>query len=523
MLVSKKHRKLVLNLNEPGRVLGVIPSARPIEYKGRTLVAVPHRIEEVRVLRNLGFDAPAPMGAYYDWPGRHKPYAHQQFTGEFLSMNPRAFCLNGMGSGKTISVLWAFHYLRSLGEVRRMLVVSPLSTLERAWGDEIFNNFPDINFAVLHGSREKRHKLLAGDFDIYIINHDGIKSPDTVKLLCDKLDIDIVVVDELASFRNSATLRWKCLNTVINGNAKQKIPPKKYAWGLTGTPTPNSPTDAWAQAQLIVPGRGPRYFGAFRDTVMRQKGPFKWEPRETALSTVADLLQPAVRFAREDCIDLPPTTHVTRHAPLSPEQKKAFDEMVRLFKTEHEGAGITAINEAVKMGKLLQICCGVAYGNEGEVTIPAGPRLELLKEVIEEADGKVLVFIPLTAALLMVAEELGRHWPVAVVHGATPRAERDTIFKEFQTPGRGARVIVANPGTLSHGLTLTEANTIVWYAPVHSNETHQQANARITRPGQKRNTLIVHIEGTPLEQKVYARLEGRQTMQGVLLDMLKET
>lgn len=523
MLVSKKHKKIVLNLKEPGRVLGVIPSAKPLEYKGRTLVAVPHRIEETRVLRNLGFDAPAPMGAYYEWPGRHKPYIHQQVTGEFLSMNPRAFCLNGMGSGKTVSVLWAFDYLRREQQVKRMLVISPLSTLERAWGDEIFNNFPELTFTVLHGTREKRHKLLANDFDIYIINHDGVKSPETVRLLCARLDIDIVVIDELASFRNSATLRWKCLNTIVNGNLKLKLPPKKWVWGLTGTPIPNAPTDSWAQAQLIVPGRGPKYFGAFRDTVMRQHGPFKWEARDTALKTVADLMYPAVRFAREDCIDLPPTTHVTRHAALSPEQKKAFDEMLRLFKTEHDGAGITAINEAVKLGKLLQICCGVAYGIDGEVVIPAGPRIDLVKEIVEEAEGKVLVFVPLTAPLLMIAAELSKMCKVAVVHGQTPRAERDTIFKDFQTPGFGARVIVANPGTLSHGLTLTEANTIIWYAPIHSNETHQQANARVTRPGQKRNTLIVHIEGTSLEQKVYDRLEGRRSMQGVLLDMLKET
>lgn len=523
MLVSKKHRKLVLNMREPGKILGVIPSARLIPYKGRTLVAVPHRVEETRVLRNLGFDAPAPMGSYYDWPGRHKPYVHQQVTGEFLSMNPRAFCLNGMGSGKTISVLWAYDYLRGIGACRRMLVVSPLSTLERAWGDEIFNNFPDLTFCVLHGSREKRHKLIRNDFDIYIINHDGVKSEETMRLLCERLDIDIVVVDELASFRNSATLRWKCLNTILNGNVKAKIPPKKYVWGLTGTPTPNAPTDAWAQAQLIVPGRGPRYFGAFRDTVMRQQGPFKWVARDTALTTVAALLQPSVRFSREDCIDLPPTTYVTRHAPLSDEQKKAFDEMVRSFKTEHDGEGITAINEAVKLSKLLQICCGVAYGVNGEVTIPSAPRLDLLKEVIEESEGKVLVFIPLTAALLRVAEELRRYWDVAVVHGATPRAERDEIFKQFQRPGFGPQIIVANPGTLSHGLTLTEASTVVWYAPIHSNETYQQANARITRPGQRRNTLIVQLEGTPLEQKVHARLAGRQSMQGILLDMLKET
>lgn len=97
MLVSKPHKNLILNLRDPERITTIIPSARTLVHKGKTLVAVPHKMEEVRVLRNLGFDAPAPMGYYYDWPGRYKPFAHQKTTAEFLTLNPRAFCLNGMG------------------------------------------------------------------------------------------------------------------------------------------------------------------------------------------------------------------------------------------------------------------------------------------------------------------------------------------------------------------------------------------------------------------------------------------
>lgn len=521
MLVSTKHKKLVLNLRDPDRITTVIPSARTLEYKGRTLVAVPHKLDEVRVLRNLGMDAPAPMGYYYEWPGRYKPYDHQRVTAEFMTLNPRCFVLNGMGSGKTISALWAFHYLKSLGLVQRMLIVSPLSTLERAWGDEIFRHFPDLSFAVLHGSREKRHKLLAADFDIYIINHDGIKAPETVELLATREGLDVILVDEIASFRNGATDRWKALNIIINGSVKKGWPPKVWAWGMTGTPTPNEPTDCWAQVRLISPTRVPKYAGQFRDSVMRQQGPFRWIARDGALDVVKDAMQPAVRFAREDCIDLPPTTFVTRQTTLTAEQKKAYDEMLRQFKTEHDGGAISAVNAAVKLSKLLQICCGVAYGVDGEVAIPATPRIELVKEIIDEAEAKVLVFVPLTAPLLALAAELEKHYSVAVVHGETSKTQRDKIFKEFQqspTP----RVLVANPGTLSHGLTLTEANTVVWFAPIHSNETYQQANARVTRPGQKRNTLIVNIEATPMEQKVYASLQGRQQMQGILLDLIKE-
>lgn len=521
MLVSKAHKKIILNLRDPSRVTAVIPSARMLHYKGANLVAVPHRLDEYRVLRNLGFDAPTPLEAYYDWPGAKTPFVHQRTTAGFLSTNPRAFCLNGMGSGKTLSVLWAFDYLRKLGIVHRMLVLAPLSTLERAWGDEIFRNFPDMSFAVLHGDRAKRHRLLAEDFDVYIINHDGIKSEETAALLAKREGLNLIVVDELASFRNAKTERWRCLNTLINGDARRGIPPREWAWGLTGTPIPNEPTDAWAQVKLINPTRVPKYRGHFRDAVMKQVTQFKWVARDSALETVSTAMQPAIRFAREDCIDLPPTTYTTRQVELTREQKQAFDEMLRRFRTEYAGGEITAVNEAVKLNKLLQICTGVAYGAGGaEIPIPATPRINLVREIIEEAEAKVIVFVPLTAPLLALARELEGDYPVAVVHGETSKGQRDETFTRFQqspTP----RVLIANPGTLSHGLTLTAANTIVWFAPIHSNEIYQQACARVTRPGQTRNTLIVNIEATPLERKIYDRLQGRERTQGVLLDLIR--
>lgn len=536
MLVSKKHRKLLLNLRDPERLTTVMPTAQVIEYRGKTLVAVPHREDEVRVLRNMGFDPPAPIASYYEWPGQVTPFIHQKATSEFLTVNPHAFVLNGMGSGKTLSVLWAFDYLRKAGLVKKMLVLSPLSTLERAWGDEIFRNFFDMTFAVLHGTREKRHKLLADDYDVYIINHDGIKSPDTVQLIRDKEGLDVVCVDEIASFRNFSTERWKALNAIVNpkyevvmppghvaaGKARMLPRPKVWVWGLTGTPTPNAPTDAYAQVRLVSPSRVPSYFTAFRDHVMRPVTKFKWAARESALESVKNCMQPAIRFSTADCIDLPPTTFATRQAELTLDQKKAFNAMLKTLKAEHDGGEISAINEAVKVSKLIQIVCGVAYGKDGDVSIPAGPRVELVKEIIEQAEGKVLVFVPLTAALKTVAAELASDdCTVAVVHGETSAAQRNVIFQDFQN-AKTPRVIVANPGTLSHGLTLTAASAIVWFAPINSNETFQQANARIVRPGQKRNTLIVQIEATELERKMYDRLRGKQTMQGLLLDLIKE-
>jgi hypothetical protein len=162
-------------------------------------VAVPHRPDETRVLRNLGFEVPDPMPIYYEWPkvsGRHDPFEAQRHTASFLSMNSRAYCLNGMGTGKTNSTLWAFDYLRRTRQVNKMLVVCPLSTMERTWSDSIFNTFPHLDCVVLHGSRAKRLKLLEEDVHIYIINHDGIDI--IADAMAERPDIDIIAVDELA-------------------------------------------------------------------------------------------------------------------------------------------------------------------------------------------------------------------------------------------------------------------------------------------------------------------------------------
>jgi SNF2 family DNA or RNA helicase len=519
MLIHKEKKAVVLKLRNPSRVTTVIPTAKLVEHKGSTLVAIPHRPDETRVLRNLGFEVPEPMPIHYDWPkvsGRHAPFSAQLDTASFLSMNSRAFCLNGMGTGKTNSALWAYDYLRRTKTVNKVLVVCPLSTMERTWADSAFQTFPHLDCVVLHGTRERRNKLLAQDVDIYVINIDGLS---TIKdALAKRPDIDLIVVDELALARNSGTDRWKILNTICNKQAPRRV------WGMTGSPTPNAPTDAWAQCKLVTPDNPtmPKYFSAFRDRVMRQITPFKWAARQDANEAVYQMMQPAIRFSLDDCVDLPEQTFITRDVALTPEQNKAYKDMLNKLSTEYAGGQILAVNEAVKANKLIQIACGVAYGTDGEhVVIPSKPRMDVLKEVIEESEGKVIVFVPLTGALESVASELRKDFTVETVHGGTSKTERDRIFSEFQR-GLDPRVLVANASTMSHGLTLTAATTIVWYAPVHSNETYEQACARVRRPGQTRTTVIVHIAGTDVERRVYKRLQDKQSMQGVLLDMMKE-
>lgn len=514
--IIKDKKAVIFKLRQPERITTVIPTARLVQHNGDTLVAVPHKPDETKVLRNLGFDVPDPMKYYYEFPGRFRPFQAQVETASFLSMHDRAFCLNSMGLGKTVTSLWAYDYMRHTKQVNKVLIVCPLSTMERTWADEVFKTFPHLDAVVIYGTREKRKKLLKVDADIYIINTDGIKT--IAEDLKARTDINLVIVDEIAMFRNSGTDRWKTLNEICNKQVNRRI------WALTGAPIPNEPTDAWAQCRLVTPANPdvPKYFSKFRDVVMRQISPFKWVAKDNAVDMVYQMMQPSIRFALDDCIDLPEQIFETRDVELSSEQKKAYKDMLAKLTTEYEGGQILAVNEAVKANKLVQIACGVAYGPNGEeIVIPANHRIEVLKECIDESEGKVLVFVPLTGVLEHLAEELGKHTSVAVIHGGTKKHERDEIFQLFQNTAE-PRVLIANPATMSHGLTLTAATNIIWYAPVHSNDIYDQACARVRRPGQKKTTVIVHIAGSDIERRIYSRLKDKQKMQGLLLDLMKE-
>ena len=511
MLISRQNRKLVLNLKAPGRVTTVIPTARAFDYKGQTLVAVPHDLDEVRILRNLGIDAPSPIAYHYDWSGQYKPFLAQEKTSAFLTLNPKAFVLSDLGTGKTMAALWAYDYLRSIGVASKMLIVSPLSTLERTWADEVFRHFPHLVTATLHGTADRRRKVLAGDADIYLINHDGLAVIE--KELLARKDIDTVVVDEIASFRNAQTRRWKVLNRVCTGRAR--------VWGLTGTPTPNAPVDAWAQCRLISPGRVPAYAGKFKEATMRKISEFKWVSRDNATDIVAEAMQPAIRFSREQCVDLPPCQYVSRHADMSPEQTEAYKDMAARFVVEHKEGKITAANAGVKMMKLIQIGAGVAYGaDHKEHLFPCKERVDAVREIIEQSASKVIVFVPFKAVIRMVADELGKDYSVACVSGDTSMSARSDIFANFQQR-KDPQVLVAQPAAMSHGLTLTAASTIVWYAPITSPETFTQANGRITRPGQKHSQLIVNVSSTPLERSLFNGLRNKQNVQGLLLDVIQ--
>jgi len=429
------------------------------------------------------------------------------------------FVANGVvvhNSGKTASALWATDYLMRQGEVKKTLIVAPLSTLDRVWAQELFHVLPHRRFHILHGSRAKRIELLSDlKCEFYIINHDGVEI--IADALAKRPDINHVIYDELAAARNARTHRARTMFAILN---RQNIP--RSAWGLTGTPTPTAPTDCFGQIRLLTPERYTKGFRTIQNELMIQVSQFKWVPKHGSAERVYELMQPSIRFALEDCIDLPPTIYQERECELTPQQQKHYKEMERQCFTEIQGTSISAVNAGVLLGKLCQASLGIMYdGAGGVVDMDFSPRLKVLKAVIEECDEKVIVFVPYTGALLRFYDELKNHWSVEIVDGSVLAGKRNRIFKDFQETAQ-PRVILAHPGTMAHGLTLTAATTIVWAAPVTSTETFLQANARISRPGQVKTAHIVMLWGSKVESRLYQTLKDRRKLQDLVLELAKE-
>jgi len=492
------------------------PDVRQAEVSGENIYAVPATLDAARLLRNIGIEAPSPIRSEYDWPIRPdwKIGDWQVDTAEFFTLNKRGHCHNAMRTRKTFSTLWAVDYLQKKGIIKKALIVAPISSLELAWADTIFINFPRKKFAVLHAAASTRKKLLAQDHDIYIVNHHGVEI--ILDDLMKRTDIDCIVIDEVHEYFNPRTSKWKALNKFVNQRGVDS-----HVWGLTGTPTPEGrPTDAYGQAKLVRPESYKKHFTAFKNETMQQFSQFKWVARRGAEDTVHQVLSPSIRFTRAVVTDMTPTI-IERHAELSVQQTKHLNELLRQAVTEIDGTVVTAVNAAVLCGKIVQAACGVVYGPNGEFCeMDFGPRIDVLRELISGNEEKVVVFVPFEYVRIFRTLEISKDWSVEIVHGETSAGRRNQIFRDFQS-AKDPHVLVAHPQCMSYSLNLCAASLLVHYAPTNSGKIFQQANARIDGDNQKVKQDIALISSTATERRIYAALQGKERFQDVVTDLLQ--
>ncbi len=510
-----------------------VPRSAIAEYDENgnpSAVLVRWELEQMQKCADIGVTVLSPMIRDYEFSGRYKPYVHQLKICSFLTTNKRALCFADMGTGKSLAVVHCIKYLLSIGEIKRALIIAPLSTLTRTWVDEFFNVDPSITVTKLHGPKAKRVELAANGAQVHVINYEGIS---VIHNEIKSNNYDCVVIDEVTSYSNHESKRWK--------EAYNLFKDTKYVWGLTGTPILRGVIAAYGQAALVVPHNVKfRSFWEFRNSVQRKINDFLWVDRPEAHDIAFSMLRPAISIKKKDCIDLPSMVHVYREVELDKGQKAFYVKLKEESLVKDELMQVTAVNAAVLAGKLIQVATGCIYDDDGralefDVSGRINETIDFIQKARNEAStadkGKTIVFAPFkhTAALIrkklseakIVVDGKERKIKAEIIDGDVSAKRRDDIFGRFKEDN-SLDVIVAIPQTMSHGLTLTNASCIVWFGPCTSAETYAQACNRIDRPGQTESMTIVHLYSTPAEWKLYSNLRENKKSENYLLTFYKD-
>jgi len=501
------NKALLLRLRNPQKITTVIPKSKDL---GEGKVLVRWGLDEAQVLKNMKIrNVPSPILGHYAWPGQYKPFDHQRTTSAFLTLHKRAFCFNEQGTGKTGSVIWAADYLMREKRIRRVLVICPMSIMDIAWRADLFKFAIHRTVDIAYGNAEKRRQIINGNAEFVIINYDGVE---IVRDEIEQANFDLIVVDEANAYKNTQAKRWKVLNGLVKADT--------WLWMLTGTPAAQSPVDAYGLAKLVNPVTVPRFLSTFREMVMNKVSQFRWIPRPNATQIVFEALQPAIRFTKDECLDLPEMTYVKRTVELTKQQQRYYALLKNRMIIEAAGEAITSVNAAVNMNKLLQISCGAVYSDTGEtIEFDIKNRYTALKEVIDETNQKVLVFVPFKHVISILAGKLQADGITAkIISGDVPVNKRTDIFTRFQTT-QDPRVLIIQPQSAAHGVTLTAADTVVWWGPVPSLETYAQANARVHRSGQRHPTTVVQLQGSSVERHIYQLLDNKIDIHSKVIDL----
>ena len=520
MIVSPQHR---LVYYAPGEAPPEAANAFPSAIQPDGAMVLPMQLDCLRVARVMGMQVPPILDYDYDWPIKRgwKPTLAQRTMASFMVLNPRSFNLSEMRTGKTLSALWAADYLMTRSPTPiKALVIAPLRTLERTWRHAVAEHFIGRRTcSVLHGVPKQRIGRLEQDVDFYLVNYDGLGIgfnrrglTGFAAELAKRQDIGIVIIDESTAYKTAGTQRHRAA-TFLVGN-------RDVLWMMTGTPTPQGPVDAYGQARMMNNAGGYSLLG-WRARTMTQITKFKWVPQPGSHEEVKKLLAPAVRFRQDECFDAPDCVVMREDAEMSAAQKKLFEEMRKRCTVEMQSAKvISAVNEGVMRAKLIQIACGALYDDNHESHyVDAAPRLGVLREVIEAAPRKIIVFAPLTSVVHLLEKFVSQFASCVVVNGEVGSREADERIKSFQQDP-DIRVLIAHPGPIARGLDLTAAATIIWYAPTDRTEDYIQANERINGPAQTHKRTIVQISASAVEREIYRRLEANESLQGAMLTLV---
>lgn len=447
---------------------------------------------------------------------RFNPHSYQKYAINFITHNPITAVLLDMGMGKTAITLMAIDYLMyEYFEIVKVLVICPLR-VTRTWRDEVdkWEQLSGYRLSIVTGSAAQRKKALEADADIYIINRENV--PWLVEKSGVPFDFDMVVIDELSSFKNHQTARHKALMKVR--------PLIKRIVGLTGTPASQGLMDLFAEFKVLDMGqRLGRFIGSFRLNYFRPDKvngnivySYKLLPgaEERIYEKIQDI---TISMKAVDFLDMPELINTEYPVYLEEKEQKEYEALKKdliLSIPEHE---VTAANAASLVNKLSQMANGAVYTDEGEIVTFHDKKLDALEDIIESANGKpLLVAYWFKHDYTRIVDRLER---IGVKHMKIDSDESITKWNNKEIP-----VALIHPASAGHGLNLQKGgNTMVWFGITWSLELYQQCVCRLYRQGQTEGTVtIIHLitQGT-VDEKIMKALSQKDTMQSALIEAVK--
>lgn len=441
---------------------------------------------------------------------KYEPHPYQEYATRRIIETPKVGLFLDMGLGKTVSTLTAVEELiHDRFAVRKCLVIAPLRVAKMTWTDEAAKwDHLHLRISRVLGSESERERALAVDADVYTINRENV--PWLVKRYGKRWPFDMVVVDESSSFKNHQAKRFRALRQVLGLIDRLVL--------LTGTPSPRSLMDLWAQLYLLDQGeRLGKTVGAYRAAYFRPGRHngyvvYDWIPRDGADTAIYQQIGDiCVSMTARDWLTLPERVTNRVEVELPPAARRTYDQLLRDFVAEIDGGEVTAANAAVLTGKLLQVANGAVYDEDGGMREVHRAKLDALAEIREECNEPMIVFYWYKHD----AERLQKAFP-------------DARFLETEADlaawNRGEiPVLLLHPASAGHGLNLQEGgHVIVWYGLTWSLELYQQANARLYRQGQTKPVIVHHLVAkNTMDGRVLDALAGKSIGQDALIAAVK--
>lgn len=446
---------------------------------------------------------------------KFKPYPYQDFAINHIMNNDASGLFLDMGMGKTISTLTALDSLLWLGEVNKVLVIAPLRVAEDTWSTEVdkWDHLSHLKVSKILGKEKDRIMAISRQADIYVINRENVEW--LVELLFNKWPFDMVVIDELSSFKSAKSKRFRAL--------KKVRPYFKRIVGLTGTPAPNSLIDLWPQVYLLDGGQrlGKTITGFkqqyFIPDKMNGHIVYSYKLRDGAEEAIHNKISDlCISMMAKDYLDIPARIDNIININLSTKAKDMYRALEKDLVVALEENDIVASNAAVLANKLLQITNGAIYAEDKSIIEVHDEKIKALLDIIESANGKpVLVFYNFKHDCSRILAQLTKSKLKAVVLDGSNDIKK---WNDGKIP-----ILLTHPASAGHGLNLQYGgNIIVWFGLTWSLELYQQANARLHRQGQTETVIIHHLiaKGT-VDEDVMKALANKEVNQSILLEAVK--